>query len=166
MIATNALLEVGFSMVAAFAHVVNMPEQEIPRNTNDLHRYMAGVLTPTGLFLYTKNEASYQIGHGIVQMFSCHDSYFNSEHSSGDPRFKGTAIMTSNEVVEYASSVLQGLVKSGDPLANCRTNVICADGDIPFYEIQWFRTGKYRDKVPGAQPATYQIGSSASATVE
>jgi hypothetical protein len=147
MIATNILLNIGFSMVTAFAHVLSIPDEDIPKGTNDLYRYIAGLPTPTSLYLYTTNGASFEIGHGMVEMFSTRHSYFVSQNPSETPRFEGKAIITSNEVVEFASAILQGLIKRGDPLANCTTNLICAGGEIPFYKIQWFRKGQYRDRI-------------------
>src|SRR6266516_4568875 len=74
MIDTNALLSIGFSIVAGFSNVVQIPHGAVPTKPEDLRRLVMGGPPPVpaiNLHLVDRRGTQFSIRNGSVDGFSC-----------------------------------------------------------------------------------------------
>src|SRR5438128_2155971 len=146
MIDTNALLSFGFSIVAAFTNVVEIPNGAVPTRVEDLRKYLVrGPPVAPSFYLHLADRRGTEFGveHGAVVSFWSTGSYRRSSSPSLTPRLKGVQALGSNQVVELATKVVRRLAKAGDPILSARPSVRRAgdpDDEMPFYWITWPKT--------------------------
>jgi hypothetical protein len=147
MIDTNALLSVGFSLVAAFADVVKIPDG-IPTKAEDLQKYVVSGPPPipaTDLYLVDRRRRQFWIHDGAVYSFSSPGSFKELQNPQALPKFQGTPTLGSNDVLELATTTVRHLAKQGNPIAGIQPKVIRpgnGSDPIPFYWIRWPNTNQ------------------------
>ena len=143
MVDTNALLSIGFAIVANFTNIVHVPPAEVPTTINDLQKYIVGSPNrPIDLSLQLKNGAYYWIFEGVVQGFESPGTYFQGQDFKNVAKYGGIPNLDSNQVRELATRTLESLAKTGNPVAGLSPRVRKAaptsDGrEIPFYLLTW-----------------------------
>lgn len=141
MVDTNLLVSICFSIITNFAHVVPIPEQDVPPSTN-LHHYHIGTpYWPTSFGLTGPNGVGYHVSEGVVQSFVSSQDYFHEQDPDKLQKYAGASILTSNQALQLASNVLKSLLKINIPLTNGMPRISQAgfvDGkQIPFFQIDW-----------------------------
>src|SRR6185295_13042536 len=107
MIATNALLSIGFSIISNFANVVPIPEGYVPQSRSDLQAVVVGSpYSPTDLYLIHKRGTSFWIRDGVVYRYLHPGSLFELQNSDQLYRYEGTSKLTSNDVIRVATETL------------------------------------------------------------
>lgn len=144
----NALLKIGFALVAQFTNVVDVPPWAAPQSTNDLEAFVAGdPHSPVDLFLMHKKGSYFWIRDGVVHGYETPGSYFCLQDPERITNFVGIAQLSSNQVLELATATVRRLVKSGDPLANQSPIVETASPyhgkPVPFYRFTWPSTNAF-----------------------
>ncbi len=147
MIDTNALLNVGFTIIASFANLAGIPDDSVPKTPADLRKYIVGSpRSPTDIFLFHSNGTSFRIEEGAVQHFESPGSYFRLQDRSLVPRYTGLPTLSSNQVVELATHTVERLAREGNPIASVapivRTPKPYRGATIPFYEVTWPKTNQ------------------------
>lgn len=143
MILTNAVLSIAFAVVSNFAYKVGIPQGEVPKTTNDLSSYTIGdPHSPLDVYLTHKSGAMFGIRDGAVNMFEARESFVHVQDSAHLKQLLGKSIVSSNQVLELATTIANRLVKGKNPLAGItptlRSAGTNAEGrEIPFYTIVW-----------------------------
>ena len=142
MILTNALLSIGFSLVAEFTNIVSVPADQVPTRVEDLARCVVGdPHSPIDFGFLHRNGASFTVTDGVVDRFTAPGSFMALRDPDLDPRFFGKAIMTSSQVLELATKTVERLARITNPIGNIKAVVKTGqrmDGkEIPCYEITW-----------------------------
>jgi len=156
------MLNLALALVSAFTNAVSIPPEEAPKSTSDLASFVLGfrnpldttpptrlldsIFDPTYVYLNTKQGAKFWIRHGVVTAYESGDSYFASQDPRLRWKFDGTAALSRNQIIDAAGAALQRLVKSGDPLADCTTNLQSAN-NIPFFMVHWRKTTPHPKEV-------------------
>ena len=98
MIVTNALLNVGLTLVASFANLVGIPDNSVPKTPANLRKYIVGSPeSPVDMCLFHRDGTSFFISEGVVQRFESPGSYFNLQDRSLVPRYTGVPALSSNK---------------------------------------------------------------------
>ena len=154
MIDTNALLSIAFSLVAQFAQVVKVPQDAIPRTTNDLQSFGIGSpYSPIEVYLIDRKGTQFWIRNGVVQQYISPGTFYycpgGADYLSGAAwvsQFTGRAALSSNEVVALSQRLLSRLAKSPwpppdfKPVPEVDHPGPLPDGrGIPFYWVHWVR---------------------------
>ena len=142
-ILTNALLSIGFSLVANFTNVVPVPKALVPTRVQDLRAYEIGSGSwPVDLNMAHKRGTYFEIKHGVVIEYCSPDSFLHNQNPSSIARFKGAATLSSNEVLKLAEQVVRRLARQSDPIAGRPAKVDRlrdwgTGTDMPFYSVSW-----------------------------
>src|SRR5882724_1541289 len=103
MILTNALLSIGFSLIANFTNTIAVPCEQVPTRIEDLREYsIGGVSSPTDLVLVHRRGTVFDVKHGAVTRFLSPDSLTHLQDPTLLPQFRGTPHLTSTQIVELA----------------------------------------------------------------
>ena len=149
MILTNVLLNIGLSLTAAFTNAVPIPVGTAPSDIKCFERVVFGSPeSPVDLFFRTHSGGEFWIHDGVVCRFSCTDSILQLQDPERVRDFSGMLTLTSNEVVDIATTVVERIARKGNPTANLKPTV------------QTFEVGKRRlASYAITWPDTNMIGS-------
>src|SRR5438876_619504 len=140
MVDTNTLLSIGFSIVANFANVVEIPDHASPASLGDLRKYVVGSpRSPVDLFLWDRRGTRFWIEDGAVHRFCTPGSYRDSSVRSGS-QFQGEPKVASDDAVKLAVKALWGLTKGSSPVIHSPPSIRPADThgeQAPFYWLTW-----------------------------
>jgi hypothetical protein len=142
-ILTNALLSMGFSLVANFTNVVPVPPDLVPTRVDDVRAYEIGSGSwPVDINMASKRGGYFEIKHGVVIEYSSPTSLLHNQDPNSLERFRGTASLDSKEVLKLAEQVVRRLARRGDPIAG-RLGKVDRLRDwntgafMPFYRVTW-----------------------------
>ena len=143
MINTNLLLSIGYSIVTNFAHLVPIPEKDIPMAPSDLRIYAVGPgHSPVDFRMVNRaSGANYEVVDAVVQYFQSAQDYFLEQEPRRIGKYDGASVFTSSEVVYQSSNILQRLIRTGAPLTNGPSEIrqagVFEGHRIPFFRIDW-----------------------------
>jgi hypothetical protein len=100
MIETNALLIIGFSLIAGFSNVVHIPDGAVPTKVEDLQKCVVGSPhSPVDLYLVDKLGREFWIRDGVVARFCCPGCYKDWRAGHEVPKLERVPMLSSNDVL-------------------------------------------------------------------
>lgn len=142
MVDTNQLLSIAFTIISSFTNVVHIPPDRVPQDRADLQKIVIGSPhSPLDLWLVHKRGDEFWICDGVVQQYQSPDSYFHLQNNAARSRLMGAQTISSNQVIEMATNILQRLAKTGNPVAMVKPTVKGTRyKELPFFLINWPNT--------------------------
>src|SRR5271157_5827328 len=112
MVLTNALLSIGFSLIANFTNVVPVPADSVPVRAEDLRQFVVGTYrSPVDLHVVHRRGTIFGIRDGVVYLFEDPGSFSAAQDPAMLPRFTGVAALNSNQIAALATRTVERLVK-------------------------------------------------------
>ena len=147
MIDTNLVLAFSFSAISNLARLGEFPPQEFPRTTADLRKVdVMPIYKVFQAFLHDTNGSNFWVRDGIVRQFRSYDCFMQRQDDREIDRFRGQPTLTTNQVLEKATSFISRLGKDWNPIANVAPRMSQEmgrnDEAVPFYWVSWPSTNK------------------------
>lgn len=148
MVDANLLMGIAFSIITNFTSQVPVPEDCIPKSTNDFKKYVIGTpYSPIDIGVWCRGGAQYVVCDGIVNYFDSNRSVFGEQDPDRLGAYNGISIVSSNQALTIASNALQRLIKPNFALSNATPRIHQAGiydwlpssqwSPMPFFEVDW-----------------------------